>query len=255
MVECTAFKEQAVHDIGHRIRRFRESLGYSKKDAPSLFGIPTSSYQKYEQGSSFPGSEAIEKLVVAGINANWLLTGKGEMFNALSGLAAPKMREDTPYPSGSATVLSAQEATASGRYIALPLHNNVRAAAGHGAIVGNEEADDSLMFREDWIYRDLRMQPKDLILIRVSGESMRPTLNNGDVILVNHSLTRPDKEGIYIMRMGDMLLVKRLQALPDGQIRVTSDNPVYEPWTLDTSKMAEGNVAIIGRVVWAGTRF
>ena len=244
-----------MHDIGHRIRRFRESLGYSKKDAPSIFGIPSGSYQKYEQGSSFPGSEAIEKLVVAGINANWLLTGKGEMFNALSGLTAPKMREDTPYPPGAATVLSAQEVTASGRYIALPLHNNVRAAAGHGSVVGNEEADDSLMFREDWIYRDLRMQPKDLVLIRVSGESMRPTLNNGDVILVNHSLTRPDKEGIYIMRMGDMLLVKRLQALPDGQIRVTSDNPVYEPWTLDTSKMAEGDVAIIGRVVWAGIHF
>ena len=108
--------------------------------------------------------------------------GASGSVTALSGLTAPKTREDTPYPSGSATVLSAQKVTASGRYIALPLHNNVRAAAGHGAVVGNEETDDSLMFREDWIYRDLRMQPKDLVLIRVSGESMRPTLNNGNAV-------------------------------------------------------------------------
>ena len=238
-----------------RLKEARARLGLSQKDAAEQSGVSARGYQGYEDGRSIPGGDAIAGLVRLGINANWLLTGEGEMFNAPQRQPTPKIQADTPYQAGTATALSAQEATASGRYIALPLHNGVRAAAGHGAVVGSEEADDSLMFREDWIYRDLRMQPKDLVLIRVAGESMWPTLRDGDVILVNQSLTQPDTDGIYIMRVGDMLLVKRLQLLPGGRINVISDNPTYKPWTLETNKMAEGDVAIIGRVVWAGTRF
>ncbi|MFA9948759.1 S24 family peptidase [Dentiradicibacter hellwigii] len=238
-----------------RLKEARARLGLSQKDAAEQSGVSARGYQGYEDGRSIPGGDAIAGLVRLGINANWLLTGEGEMFNAPRHQPAPKIQADTPYQAGAATVLSVQEATASGRYIALPLHNDVRAAAGHGAVVGSEEADDSLMFREDWIKHELRMQPKDLVLIRVAGESMLPTLRDGDVILINQSLTQPDTDGIYIMRMGDMLLVKRLQLLPGGQISVISDNPTYRPWTLDISKMAEGDVAIIGRVVWAGTRF
>ena len=50
-----------------------------------------------------------------------------------------------------------------------------------------------------------------------------------------------------------MLLVKRLQALPGGKVRVTSDNAAFDPWTLDLSEVG-GDVAIVGRVVWSGRR-
>ena len=243
-----------------RLKEARARLGLSQKEIAEQSGVSARGYQGYEDGRSVPGGDAIAGLIRLGINANWLLTGEGEMFST------PQMQErlqvaraETPYPQGGmSTALSAREntqASSVGRsYIALPLHNDIRAAAGHGAVVGREEADDSLMFREDWIRQDLRMNPKDLVLIRVVGESMLPTLSDGDVILVNQGLTRPDHEGIYIMRMGDMLLVKRLQALPGRQIRVVSDNPAFEPWTLDLEKIAD-DVAIIGRVVWAGRRF
>ena len=56
-----------------------------------------------------------------------------------------------------------------------------------------------------------------------------------------------------ILRMGDMLLVKRLQALPGGQVKVTSDNPAFDPWLLNIQEIG-ADVAIIGRVVWSGRR-
>jgi phage repressor protein C with HTH and peptisase S24 domain len=139
-------------------------------------------------------------------------------------------------------------------YVAIPLFNDVRAAAGTGALNGHlEKADDALMFKEDWVRFELGAHPEDLNLIRVSGDSMEPTLRAGDVVLIDHRAQRPNREGIYILRMGDMLLVKRLQALPGGKVRVISDNPIFEAWVLDLAEMGS-EVSIVGRVVWSGRR-
>ena len=145
-----------------------------------------------------------------------------------------------------------EESTAPG-YVAIPLYNNIRAAAGHGAIVEHERPDDALMFKEDWIRYELGASPSDLCLIRVSGDSMEPTLRAGDIILIDHRASRPDREGIYIIRMGEMLLVKRLQALPGAKVKVISDNAAFDSWTIDLVDIGN-EVAIIGRVVWSGRR-
>lgn len=196
-----------------------------------------STYRKYEGGSSLPGTEAIAGLIRTGINANWLLTGEGPMLLA-SGQAHPEQMAGEPQPG----------------YIAIPLFNDVRAAAGHGALNGHlEKPDDALMFKADWIRFELGARPEDLNLIRVSGDSMEPTLRAGDVVLIDHRAQRPDREGIYILRVGDMLLVKRLQALPGGQVRVISDNPAFAPWEISIDKIG-ADMAILGRVVWSGRR-
>lgn len=145
-----------------------------------------------------------------------------------------------------------QEAPAD--YVVLPLYNEVQAAAGHGALVGNEKPDDALMFKEDWIRFELGARPSDLCLIRVSGDSMEPTLRAGDVILVDTRARHPDREGIYILRMDGMLLVKRIQAMPGSQLQVSSDNAAFAPWTIKLAQLAEADLAIIGRVVWSGRR-
>ena len=232
--QATKAQSDTFH-LSSRLREARARLGITQKDAAEQAGISARGYQGYEDGRSIPGGDAIAGLVWLGINANWLLTGKGRMFNAKQ---APQ-----------------ETALALSDYIALPLHNDAPATHRDGAIVGDEEADDSLMFRKGWVKYDLQMQPEDLALIRVPGDSMWPTLRDGDVILVNQSPSQQDTDGICVMRVNGVLLVKRLQFLPGGQISVISDNATYKPWTLDTSKMAEGDVAIIGRVVWAGRRF
>ena len=111
------------------------------------------------------------------------------------------------------------------------------------------------MFKEDWIRFELGTRPEDLRLIRVSGDSMEPTLRSGDVILIDHSATRPDREGIYILRMDGMLLVKRVQAMPGGILNISSDNAAFAPWQLTRADLEGSDVCIVGRVVWAGRRF
>jgi len=61
-------------------------------------------------------------------------------------------------------------------------------------------------------------------------------------------------DGIYVMRYDNNLLVKRLQMLPGGIIRVKSDNSMYDPWEITKSQLDGEELALIGRMVWTGQK-
>ena len=221
--------------IAERLRVVRAHLGLKQDEFAAQSCVSIRAYQTYEGGRSLPGAEAIEGFTRLGINANWLLTGEGPML--LADLKAPA---EAP-----AEVLEG--------YASIPFFEDVRAAAGGGGIVGNE-ASTSLLFNEEWVRTELDARLSDLRLVRVSGESMEPLLRAGDMILVDCSVTRPKFEGIYVLRLDGMLLVKRVQGLPGGVIQVSSDNPAYRPFTLKFAEMEGTDFAIIGRVVWFGRK-
>ncbi len=68
--------------IGARLKEWRAINSLTQKDASSIFDVSYGVYQKYEYGSSIPGGDAIKAFVREGFNANWLLTGEGEMLLA-----------------------------------------------------------------------------------------------------------------------------------------------------------------------------
>jgi len=81
---------------------------------------------------------------------------------------------------------------------------------------------------------------------------MAPTLNAGDDILVDLN-DGPDRlrDGIYVLRVEDALLVKRLAIHPFGRrVTVQSDNPAYRDWP----DHELSDIACIGRVIWAGRK-
>lgn len=134
----------------------------------------------------------------------------------------------------------------------IPLYD-ATASAGKGSYVLDESTNDSLIFKKEWIHNELHNSPGNLYLINIEGESMEPSLRPGDVVLVDHSDNTAKRDGIYVLRMGDALLVKRLQRLPGDFIRASSDNPAYEPFNIDLKKDGH-EISIIGRVVWSGRR-
>lgn len=139
-------------------------------------------------------------------------------------------------------------------YDLVPLYD-VRAAAGHGAVVEDEKIIDYLAFKREWLQQELHAGAQDLYLIEVDGESMEPTLRPGDVILVDRrSAQQVPRDGIYVLRMDGTLLVKRLQRLPERRLRLSSDNPAYQPFEIELGNGHADDLAIIGRVVWTGRR-
>ena len=128
---------------------------------------------------------------------------------------------------------------------------DVGASAGPGAMNDAEALAGKIGFDEKWL-RKLAVDPAQLSLIRVDGDSMVPTLNNGDDIMVDSSAaTGMLRDGSHVIRMDDVLMVKRLAKGPAGRLSVLSDNPAYPDWA-DVDGAA---VSVIGRVVWAGRRF
>jgi phage repressor protein C with HTH and peptisase S24 domain len=128
----------------------------------------------------------------------------------------------------------------------------VRASAGPGAIVSEESGRPYFAFDERWL-RALTSSASDrLSIIRVEGDSMAPTLNAGDDILVDLG-DREDRlrDGIYVLRIDDALVVKRIALHPiGGRVTVQSDNPAYPDWP--DCDLAE--LHCIGRVIWAGRK-
>lgn len=126
----------------------------------------------------------------------------------------------------------------------------VGASAGAGALPDRETLAGKIGFDEKWL-RKQGLDPAKLSLIQVDGDSMSPTLNHNDDIMVdNRAATDGVRDGIYVIRLDDVLMVKRLASGPAGRLSVLSDNPAYPGWP-DVDGAA---VSIIGRVVWAGRR-
>lgn len=127
----------------------------------------------------------------------------------------------------------------------------VGASAGAGALGDDEALVAEIAFDEAWLRR-LGAGSDAVTMIRVEGDSMAPTLSDGDDILVamNGGTGTHRRDGIHVLRMDDALIVKRLAFRPDGRLSVTSDNPLYPSYP----DVAPESVTIVGRVIWAGRR-
>lgn len=166
------------------------------------------------------------------LNANWLATGDGEMFQS----PAVKSNSAQSAPDG---------------FILIP-HYEVQASAGNGSLVHSEQIVDYLAFKADWVRNTLGVAQKDLALISVKGDSMEPSLSNEDLILVDMRKNRVEDNAIYVLQLDGTLLVKRIQRKLNGDLHVISDNPRYaiEVVKKDTAI----GLHVLGRVVWSGRR-
>lgn len=124
------------------------------------------------------------------------------------------------------------------------------ASAGPGAFNADEGPSGRIAFERKRL-RELTASPDAVSMIAVRGDSMSPTLNDGDDILVDRADgSERLRDGIYVLRIDDALNVKRLAVLPGRRFTILSDNPAYPPM----SKWRPDQVEVIGRVIWVGRK-
>jgi phage repressor protein C with HTH and peptisase S24 domain len=128
----------------------------------------------------------------------------------------------------------------------------VTVSAGPGAIVSQELGKPYFGFDERWLKALTATPPEKLSIVRVEGDSMAPTLNAGDDILVDLGDCGDRlRDGIYVLRVDDAVVVKRLALNPLGRsVTVQSDNPAYPDWP--DCDLEE--IQCIGRVIWSGRK-
>jgi len=102
---------------------------------------------------------------------------------------------------------------------------------------------------EQWVAR--RLRPTSILALRfihAYGDSMSPTFEDGDVLLVDTGIRDPkDIDGVYVMAANDRVYIKRVRQRLDGIIEISSDNVTVK--TVDVLK-GDHRIDILGRVVW-----
>ena len=128
----------------------------------------------------------------------------------------------------------------------------VSVSAGPGAVPGGELGKPYFAFDERWLKSITPSSPANLSIVRVQGDSMSPTLNAGDDILVDLADCEDRlRDGIYVLRIDEALVVKRLALSPrGGRATIQSDNPAYPDWP----DCDIGEIHCIGRVIWSGRK-
>lgn len=127
-------------------------------------------------------------------------------------------------------------------------------AAGCGVFNQSEEMVGHLAFRRAWLHK-IGVSVANAVLARAEGESMSPTIHDGDMMLIDRSraelpkVPRGQKDKrpapVYAILDEGVARVKRIEIVPGGTIALLSDNPSFVP-----EFRPAGSVSVIGRVVW-----
>jgi phage repressor protein C with HTH and peptisase S24 domain len=212
-----------------RLRARIRQLGMSVADVARAAGVNRSFVYDILRGrSQAPNLERLTRIAKAvKVELEWLLSGKGRVQGG------DPITEDYH-----------------NEFVAIQ-YAAARPSMGGGAVVEAEDRPGrDFHFRRAWIRDRLKAAPSMLRVMAVQGDSMMPSLNEGDVILVDMNQRNPAPPGIFVLHDGMGLVAKRLEHVPMSdppRVRIISDNPRYSPYECTVDE-----VNIIGRVRWYG---
>lgn len=117
--------------------------------------------------------------------------------------------------------------------------------AGGGSFEVDAAPVSSYPFPRWWLAK--KGSPSDMVFMEVVGDSMEPSIFDGDTVLVDQSRTRLDNHSIFAVGVEDAIYLKRIESRPGG-IVLLSENKDYAPIELCGDEL--DGVRIIGVVVW-----
>jgi phage repressor protein C with HTH and peptisase S24 domain len=215
-------------ELASEIRRRMEAGGFNQKSLARAAGLNETAVRDILIGKSrHPRHDTIQKIA-----------------NALNCKAATLIE---PYITTGPVTSPSQYAD---DLVFVPTYE-VAAAAGDGIVIDHEYETGRLAFRHDWLRSVTTATPDDLAVITVHGDSMFPTLADGDTILVDLTQRAAGRDGVYIVRFGEFVLVKRLLIDPvRREVTISCDNENYPR----LAPVDPVDVDVAGRVIWVGRR-
>lgn len=228
--------------------KYREALGLrllevtkkfdTKSDAASAGGVSVEQFNKWLKGAVKVPADALYAIAQkADVDFSWLATGEG---GPLRGPA-----DDVMVPSNASTDLDQSN------FVRLPVFSEVFASAGYGTIPTSERANNVIAFDRGFL-RDQGGNPEKCSIIFARGTSMKPTIPDGAILVVDHSQRDVAHGCIYVFNVGEQLLVKRARWRLDGRLELVSDN-VDEGYPVETfGPETVEHLRVVGRVIYLG---
>ncbi|MBV5341853.1 MAG: helix-turn-helix transcriptional regulator [Deltaproteobacteria bacterium] len=221
--------------------RLEELVG-NEKPFPwaSKIGLTPGVFNRMWNDGTAPKGDVLQLIAgKTGCSLDWLLLGEGEKWR-------PELCQVVPVKD---IMLNGFDMRAEG-YVNVPSLDT--SISTEGLINQNEQVVDYIGFNEDWIKKFLGVSAENLLLIRVKGDSMVPTLSEGDLVLIDTTSKNIVTNSMYVVQFWGSLQIKRVQCKLDGTVVIKSDNNIYEPEIIPIDQV--DNLNVIGRVVWYGKR-
>lgn len=194
-------------------------------------GVAQASLARWVKGEADPSRTNLIKITEAGgVSLDWLALGVGDM----EGKATPAMHRDL-------NLVASNDET----FVEIEDCREVRLSAGTGAFNSDYQEINTTKVERAWL-QARRLKAKDCAMFLVSGESMYPTLKDGEEIIVDRSKRELQEGKIFVLNHNGSMLVKKVQFTYDG-VELISDNPSYRPLKLDADEA--NSLMVIGQVV------
>ena len=210
-----------------------------KSESARKCGIAQKTFSSYLDGTEPTASKLVQLANGLGVNLLWLATGDGEKFPNAS-VGGEKLSEQS---GGEPSNVIVPDDT-----IEIP-RLDIRASAGAGAFGAIGEVIEFMPFPRAWL-KAKGLNPAAMRIVDVAGDSMEPTLSDGDIIMVDTSVKRIRKDALYVIVRDDEVFVKRGQRRLNGSVLITSDNERYPPE--EFSEADADRLRVAGRVAWYG---
>lgn len=204
----------------------------SQSELARVLGIGRQAVTDAKKRSHIPADWYLYLCRKYGLNPQWLESGMGPMY--IAGQDASQSTRNPSVPGSHPDEFS---------YVPKV---RARLSAGGGSLVVDEAIDSYYAFRHAWLRR--KGQISQMRLMRVTGDSMEPTLRDEDVVLIDLSQTEIYTGKIYAVGIDEEIVVKRLDKKP-GQLVLVSDNRQFYP-ALEVTMDEGASVRVLGRVIW-----
>ncbi len=231
-----------MNTFSERLNAAMNSQGLSQAQLAEMVGISQPAIQKMTSGKTKGSRKMVELASALKVRPEWLSSGIGEM-------RPPGAEEPSNVRESSLkAVVWDDQQTNDDEFVALPLLN-ISLSAGNGSCALEESTGFSLVFRRYYL-KKMGVPERAAKLVRVVGQSMEPTLHDGDVVGVNTQDTNIRDGKTYAICQADLLRVKTLIATPTSVI-IRSINREEYPDEVMGREEFHRTVRIIGRVFWS----
>lgn len=207
-----------------RLRGLMEEHGYTGRSLARELGVAHPSIYSWLEGKTLPKPERIEALAeVFKVTPAFLMYGD-------RGTTSPKTLELDEGETISIPVLDVSGSCGLPNEVS-PLVTLVK----------------MLRVAREWMMQRLPMWAsiRYLHIITANGDSMEPTIKSGDFVIVDTSKTSITTDAVYAIQYGGSIFIKRVQLHPNGTLLLISDNPKYQPMTVQDGE----SLNVVGRCV------
>lgn len=211
-------------EIGTRIAEIADAVGGNSALA-KICDVAEGTVRNWRTGPSEPAASNLVAVARAGnVTVEWLATGKE--------------------PKDPALVMSAEG------YLQVPFYDTRLVSVGND-LFDAEPATQSIMVPASWPAESVGTSSSSLAFVRMGGDSMKPTLRDGDLLLIDRN-DQVVSNSVYVFFWSGVIFIQRLQQTLNGVV-------FFQEGDLEPSKMPdfvefEGRNGIVGRVLWSGRK-